>query len=104
MKNKIVESLQDITDELACGIRCLCGKPSPMKRLVMVLVIGGALQIAFIYRVVDSIYRIAKNDAKKEFIKMEPIRQLNLQNDSILSEGNNEPEVFHQWEKLRINK
>lgn len=101
MKIKIMELLKDITGELTCGIRCLCGKPSPMKRLVAVLIICSALGIAFLYTFVDAIYCIAKNDAEKKFMEVEHIRQLNLRNDSIMSDGNKEPKEFYRWEKIK---
>jgi len=101
MKTKIIELLQDITGEITCGLRYLCGKPSPVKRLVLVLVIGGALYISFIYTLADAIYSIAKNDAEKEFMEVEHMRRLNLKNDSIRSDGNNNPKEYYQWEKIK---
>jgi hypothetical protein len=62
----------------------LCGQPTPLKRLVTVLVMGGFLVAVNIYVVVSSIYSIGKRDAEKEFMKIQHIQQLELQiNDSI---------------------
>jgi hypothetical protein len=36
MKTKIREFLTDVWAETAYGLRMLCGKPTPLKRLVMV--------------------------------------------------------------------
>ena len=83
MKSKIMEFLTDALGEISFSLRCLCGKPSPLKRFIIVSVIGSALGIAFIWILASSIYNIGKNDAKQIYI--EHIKSLELKNagDSI---------------------
>jgi hypothetical protein len=83
MKKKIVDFISNAWDEIEYGLRMLCGKPSPMKRFVMVLIIGGALSVAYLYTLVSSIYNIGKRDAENEFLKLQHIESLKLQSDSI---------------------
>lgn len=64
-------------------LRNICGKPSPVKRFVAVLilmVVFGGFNVWFI---VNSVYNIGKNDARKEFLKIEHIEQLKFRNDSV---------------------
>ena len=95
--------LKNVTGELSWGVRRLCGKPSPMKRFVMVLIIGGALGTAFLYTFVDAIYSIAKNDAKKEFLELEHIKRLNFLEDSMMSNRHIEPKDTLQQEIFKNN-
>jgi hypothetical protein len=84
MKNKIIEFFRDATDEIIYGIRCLCGKPSPMKRFIIVLIAGSALGFASVFMLVSSIYNLGHSNGRKEIIpEINLMRQLNLKNDSI---------------------
>jgi hypothetical protein len=85
MSTNIKNQLADICDELCYGLRRLCGKPSPTKRLITVLALAVGLGGANIYLVVSSIYNIGKRDGQKEYMKIEHIKQLELKhsNDSI---------------------
>jgi hypothetical protein len=85
MKTNIRNQLTDIWDEFCYGLRRLCGKPSPLKRLVTVLVLAVGLGGANLYLIVSSIYNIGKRDARKEYMKIEHIKQAELKhsNDSI---------------------
>jgi hypothetical protein len=69
-------------------LRHICGKPSPAKRLVTVLVLAVILGGTNIYFVVSSIYNIGKHDA--ELMQIEHIKQLELHhsNDSINFKNN----------------
>ena len=90
MKEKLKDFLANVWDEITYNVKDLCGQPSPMKRLIIVLVIGGALSIASIYTLVSSIYSVGKQDAEKEFLELQHIKSLELQkrNDSIQSVTN----------------
>jgi hypothetical protein len=81
--NEIKDFLFDVWDEIRYGLRMLCGKPTPMKRFIIVLVIGGSLCIAYLYILVNSIYSIGKREAENEFLKLQHIESLQLQSDSI---------------------
>ena len=86
MKKKIRELLENIWDEIEYCLRLLCGQPSPMKRFIIVVIIGGSLSVAFICTLVNSIYNIGANDARKEFLELQHIEQSKLlQEDSTLS-------------------
>ena len=80
MKKKVKEFLINVWDEIEYGLRLLCGKPTPMKRFIIVLVIGGSLSIAFIHSIVSSIYNIGKRDAERIYIEQ---LELKDENDSI---------------------
>ncbi|GAB6013637.1 TraL conjugative transposon family protein, partial [Viscerimonas tarda] len=67
-----------------------------MKRFMMVLIIGGALAVANIYFVVSSIYNMGVSDAKKQFLEVQHIETLKLQQskkDSIKSIKNYELKI-----------
>lgn len=96
-----MESIKDAADELTYGIRSLCGKPTPLKRLVIVLAMCGILSIVFIYTTVTSIYSIARNDAEKEFFNQGHVRRLELKNDSILLNQHDVPKDAIRWEKVK---
>jgi hypothetical protein len=101
MKNKIMEFLHDAVGEIAYGIKCLCGKPTPLKRLVIVLAMCGILSVAFIYTIVTSIYGIARKDAEKKFLELEHIRRLELTNNSNMSNKNYAPKDTLKKEKVK---
>jgi hypothetical protein len=83
MRIKIMEFVKGACDEITFGIRCLCGKPSPLKRFIIVAVAGTLMGIASCYILVSSVYRIGHANARKEIPELNVIRQLNLKNDSI---------------------
>jgi hypothetical protein len=83
LRTKIKDFLINAWDEIEYRLRLLCGKPTPMKRFMIVLIIGGALAVANIYFVVSSIYNIGVSDAKKQFLEVQHIETLKLQKDSI---------------------
>ncbi|GHS99070.1 hypothetical protein FACS189421_08820 [Bacteroidia bacterium] len=96
MRKKIKEFLINAWDEIEYLLRLLCGKPTPMKRFMMVLIIGGALAVANIYFVVSSIYNMGVSDAKKQFLEVQHIETLKLQQskkDSIKSIKNYELKI-----------
>jgi hypothetical protein len=76
LKMRLKEFFGDLRDNFRCGLHAVCGKPSPVKRLVIVLIIGGALSIVSVCTLVSSIYNIGKRDA--ELIHIEHIKQLEL--------------------------
>jgi hypothetical protein len=80
---ELKEFLGDIREDFNSGLRAVCGRPSPVKRLVIVLIIGGALSVVSVCTLVKAIYNIGKRDA--ELIHIEHIKQLELKrsNDSI---------------------
>ena len=82
MKKEIFEFLTNVWGEIEYSLRLLCGKPSPVKRFIAVLVLGGTLSIFFIYTLVSSIYNIGVQDAKKEFMELQHIERLKLQSES----------------------
>jgi len=84
MREKIKDCLKNVWDEFTYCIRQICGKPTPLKRFVIVLVISGILSIAYIFTLISSIYNIGKRDGEKEFIELQHIKPLDMQtrNDS----------------------
>jgi hypothetical protein len=79
MKKKIGNFWATARSETEYRLRQLCGRPSPLKRFVTVLILGSVLAIANLYLVVSSIYNIGKRDAEQEFMKLQHIETLKLQ-------------------------
>ena len=61
-------------------LKQICERPSPVKRLVMILFLCVALAAASIYYLVSSICDIGKNDAVLEQMKVKHIEKLNFNN------------------------
>jgi hypothetical protein len=71
--------------EINYGLRSLCGKPSPLKRLVAILILVALFGGLNIYIIVCSIYNCGKHDARKEFLEMQHLKLPEVKNslDSI---------------------
>jgi hypothetical protein len=81
MKKKIREFLINAGYAIEHRLKLLCGKPSPMKRFIIVVVISCTLSIAFLYTLVSSIYNIGKHDTE-QIMNIEHINRLELKNSS----------------------
>jgi hypothetical protein len=107
LRKKAVEFVSGAWGEIEYGLKCLCGRPSPMKRFIAVLTVGGVLAVANIYFIANSIYNMGKRDAERQFLELkiggsqlqhiEPV-ELPLSKDSIHSNKN------FKWKKSKINK
>ena len=83
MKRTINEFLSASWLEIEEHLRLLCGRPSPAKRLVVVLVAVVIFAAVNIYFVVSSLSDIDRN-VKSELIELQHIEMLELQKiDSI---------------------
>ena len=80
-EKKIREFLINAGYAIEHRLKLLCGKPSPMRRFIIVVVISGSLSIAFFYTLVSSIYNIGKHDTE-QMMNIEHIKQLELKNSS----------------------
>jgi hypothetical protein len=83
MKKEIGNFMAAARSGVEYRLRLLCGRPSPLKRFVAVLVIGGVLTVANIWLVATSIYNIGRRDAEADFMELRHIETLKLQRDSI---------------------
>ena len=80
-KRNYIEKVQDWADD---RLRRMCGRITPGKRLVVILVMFFLFGGLSIYITVSSIYNIGKRDGRR--LQIEHIRQLPLQgNDTINS-------------------
>jgi len=80
MKTTTGKFLTNVSDEISHHLRLVCGKPSPMKRFIAVLIVGGALAVGYIYFVFTGLYNIAKNDTEeKEFLRLQHIEMMKLE-------------------------
>ena len=88
-KSKLNETVNEIRDGFDSSLRAVCGRPSPVKRLVIVLIIGFVLSVVSVSTLVRAIYNIGKRDAEQQFIELQHIEQLKLKPsaDSILIKG-----------------
>jgi hypothetical protein len=87
MKTKIREFNTGVWLKTEARLKRLCGKPSPEKRLVAVIIVGLILAAANIYFVASSVYSIGKRDDERDLIRMQHIEKLELPHhqDSIMS-------------------
>jgi len=92
LRNKIKDFLSCAWEKIEYALRVMCGKPTPMKRFVTVLIIGAGLTVVHFWFLVSSIYNIGKRDAENEFLKLQHIESLKIQSDSINSIKNKEYE------------
>jgi hypothetical protein len=95
---KVKATVEEIRDGFSSSLRAACGKPSPTKRLVIVLIIGGVLSVVSVCTLVRAIYDIGKRDA--ELIYIEHIKQLELKrNDSIKKHELNSKNYNYEYNK-----
>jgi hypothetical protein len=78
LRKRIVEFVSDVWDEIGYGLKCLCGWPSPMKRFIVAVTVGGVLAIANIYFIASSIYNMGKRDAERKFLELKHIEPVEL--------------------------
>jgi len=79
MKKKINEFHLKVGHEIQQRLKRLCGRPSPKKRLVVVLLVCVIFATVNIWFLVSAICGIGKNDAEMELIKLQHIETLELQ-------------------------
>jgi hypothetical protein len=72
-----------VSGEILFGLKRLCGRPSPMKRFVSVVIAGCVMAIVFVCILVSSVYKIGYTNAQKDIPELNIVRQLILKNDSI---------------------
>jgi hypothetical protein len=83
MKEKRITKWHDIWDEFSYCLRMLCGRPSPLKRFIIVLIAGVALGAGGIYTLVSSIYNAGKSDTERMYIEHIRFPELKNRKDSI---------------------
>lgn len=83
MKNKgLKKNFDSMLDEIDRFLRLVCGRPSPIKRLVIVSIVCVAMGVSSLYALINSVYNTGKRDA--EFMKVQHIEPLELhKRDSI---------------------
>jgi hypothetical protein len=82
MRKRIKELLINALDEVEYRLRLLCGNPSPVKRMIVILILGVALLVASIHFIVSSIYNMGKYDAQMELLQMQHIKSIEPQKKS----------------------
>jgi hypothetical protein len=83
IKAKIMNLLHNLWERIDYGIRWACYGIFPAGRLIIILTFFLLYGILAIYVTVSSIYLIGKQDAEREFLELQHIESLKLQNDSI---------------------
>jgi len=98
---KINEFQTKVGHEIQQRLKRLCGRPSPMKRLVFVIVVCVVLAVVNIWFLFSSIYNIGKNDAEKELMKMQHIEKLELRKRKEVKEfkENKELKEFKEYDE-----
>lgn len=91
-----IEKVQDWADD---RLRRMCGRITPGKRLVVILVMFFLFGGLSIYITVSSIYNIGKRDGRR--LQIEHIKQLPLQGNDTISSINplNRPEYGRSTEE-----
>jgi ABC-type lipoprotein release transport system permease subunit len=105
-KKQVTLKLENAWERIEYGLRYVCGRPSPLKRLITVLIVGGALVVGYVYMLASSIYNIGKRDAQREFLELKPIERLKPENGEIKNEemGNKEMTIknnVYEYEQAR---
>lgn len=85
MIGRIIVKVQDWADE---KLRRLCGRITPDRRVVIILVMFVLFGGLSVYMTVASIYNIGKSDGRE--LGIEHINRLQLKNDSIINPFNNQ--------------
>lgn len=95
-KRNYIEKVQDWADD---RLRRMCGRITPGKRLVVILVMFFLFGGLSIYITVSSIYNIGKRDGRR--LQIEHIKQLPLQGNDTISSINplNRPEYGRSTEE-----
>ncbi len=95
-KRNYIEKVQDWADD---RLRRMCGRITPGKRLVVILVMFFFFSGLSIYITVSSIYNIGKRDGRR--LQIEHIRQLPLQGNDTINSINplNRPEYGRSTEE-----
>lgn len=83
MIGRIIVKVQDWADE---KLRRLCGRITPDRRVVIILVMFVVFGGLSVYMTVASIYNIGKSDGRE--LGIERINQIRLKNDSIINPFN----------------
>ena len=95
-KRNYIEKVQDWADD---RLRRMCGRITPGKRLVVILVMFFFFSGLSIYITVSSIYNIGKRDGRR--LQIEHINQLPLQGNDTINSINplNRPEYGRSTEE-----
>lgn len=95
-KRNYIEKVQDWADD---RLRRMCGRITPGKRLVVILVMFFLFGGLSIYITVSSIYNIGKRDGRR--LQIEHIKQLPLQGNDTINSINplNRPEYGRSTEE-----
>ena len=95
-KRNYIEKVQDWADDRLCR---MCGRITPGKRLVVILVMFFLFGGLSIYITVSSIYNIGKRDGRR--LQIEHIKQLPLQGNDTINSINplNRPEYGRSTEE-----
>jgi len=74
----IKKETEKIGDRLRSRLKQLCGRPSPAKRLISVLLVCVALAAANIYFLICAFSGVGKNNTGRELMKLEHIEPFEL--------------------------
>ena len=83
MKEKIRDFRAGLEHKAAGVLYRLCGGLSPIKRFVIVLILGGVFLSAYVYVLVNSIYNLGKRNAEIEFLNLQNSESQKLEQESI---------------------
>jgi hypothetical protein len=85
IKTKIRRLWNRLLDGIDDGFRRMCYGVSPVGRFILALALYILLSVAYLYFIVSSLYTIGKQDAEKEFFKLQHIQKPDVlrENDSI---------------------
>jgi hypothetical protein len=100
MVSEIKKLLCDAAGEISFGLRSLCGKPSPIKRFIIVSAFGALLGIVFLCTLVNSICNIGKNDGQQTVVEHIKPLELKHSKDSI----NQKKQKLYEYEQKQSAK
>lgn len=80
---KIKNSIEFLQNKVERGVDWLYYSMPAAMRVIVVLLMCVSMGIASMIITINAIYRMGKNDAKKELFEMEHIKNLPLKNDTV---------------------
>jgi hypothetical protein len=89
MKSTLKETLKNAMGELQYGLRVLCGKPSPLKRIIAICILSCVLGIGYIHLIWRGVTGLSRYDAQQQYIEIQHIEPINGDTQASMDSINN---------------
>lgn len=95
---KLFIQARDFLDD---GLRRMCGRLSPEKRVIAIVVMAVAFAVINFYMIFSAIYNIGREDARREIIEITPFSLPDMAPADTLSDKTRQMEEF--FNQLNFN-